>query len=63
VIDTGNNIWIGNLMTCRGAEVSACPQVPFIKMTENILMLFGAGPTGITTPSAANLATITPTNS
>jgi hypothetical protein len=63
VLDTGNNIWIGNLMSCRGAEVSACPQVPFITMTENILSLFGAGPTGLAEPSVANLATITPTNS
>ena len=63
VLDTGNNIWIGNLMPCRGALVNACPQAPFAAMTTNILALFGRGPTGHFQPAVANLASIRPVNS
>ena len=63
VLDTGNIIWIGNLMPCRGALVNACPQAPFATMTTNILRLFGEGPTAHFQPAVSNLATIQPTNS
>ncbi len=57
VFDSGNNIWIGDLMNCPKTQ-SSCPQSTFIAMTNNILQLFGHGPTGLTTTSVSNLATI-----
>ena len=62
VLDTGNNIWIGDLMKCPATQVG-CPQAPFITMTNNILRVFGHGPTGLTTPSIPNLSTISPAGS
>jgi hypothetical protein len=62
VFDSGNNIWIGDLMRCAPTAPS-CPQALFTTMTDNILGVFGAGPAGLTTPSVSNLDTIAPAGS
>jgi hypothetical protein len=61
-IDTGNGIWIGDLSRCTSAA-PRCGAPTLIAITNNILRVFGKGPSGITEPSVSNLATITPVGS
>jgi hypothetical protein len=60
VIDTGNNVWIGDLRTCA---IPGCAAPMLTKITDNILWLFGQGPAGETEPSIANAAFIVPAGS
>jgi hypothetical protein len=62
VIDTGNNIWIGDLRPCR-QSVADCPAPRLAKITGNILWLFGQGPAGLLEPSVSNVNAITPLGS
>jgi len=59
VIDTGNNVWIGDLRTCVEAECSA-PTLR--KITNNILRVFGRGPAGISYPSVPNADSVSAVN-
>ena len=57
VIDTGNNIWIGDLRSCTPSRCAA----PMLRtITNNILRIFGQGPAGILHPSVPNTDTISP---
>jgi hypothetical protein len=59
VIDTGNNIWVGDLRACA-PDVDFCA-VPLIeKITSNILWLFGQGPAGLLQPSVSNVGDVVP---
>jgi hypothetical protein len=62
VIDTGNNIWIGDLRPC-GADDSSCASPIIRRITTNILWLFGQGPAGLLQPSDANAADVSPAGS
>jgi hypothetical protein len=46
VIDTGNNIWIGQLRPCKKTQ-PGCPAPILQTITGNILRVFGAGPAGL----------------
>lgn len=61
VLDTGNNVWIGDLRPCTGS--ASCPAAILTTMTNNILRLFGQGPTGVREPSTSNLADVEPAGS
>ncbi len=58
VIDTGNNVWIGDLHLCSSAV--GCPAPVLTKVTNNILALFGQGPAGAREPSVSNVASVSP---
>lgn len=58
VIDTGNNVWIGDLIPC--ATSSACPSALVTRITENILAGVGHGPLGAIHPPHPNLTSIVP---
>ncbi len=58
VIDTGNNVWIGDLIPCPAT--SACPAPLITRITENILAGVGHGPLGVIHPPHPNLTSITP---
>jgi hypothetical protein len=60
VIDTGNNVWIGDLRPCT---IPGCPAPVLTKITNNILWLFGQGPAGKIEPSTPNAAFISPAGS
>lgn len=62
VIDTGNNIWIGDLRKCP-ADVADCPAPVLDKITGNILRLFGEGPAGLIEPSVSNVNAVAPPGS
>jgi len=62
VIDTGNNIWIGDLRPCSSDE-SSCAAPLIRRITSNILWLFGQGPAGQLQPSDANADDVTPAGS
>jgi hypothetical protein len=62
VIDTGNNVWIGDLRPCT-SENPGCAAPRLTKITNNILRLFGQGPAGETEPAVSNLASISPAGS
>lgn len=57
VIDTGNNVWIGDLRSCTP---SRCAASTLRTITNNILRIFGQGPAGILHPSVPNADTINP---
>ncbi|MGP8009262.1 MAG: N,N-dimethylformamidase beta subunit family domain-containing protein [Acidimicrobiales bacterium] len=62
VIDTGNNVWIGDLRTC--CDVAQYCEAPTLsKITNNILWLFGQGPAGELEPATSNLNSISPEGS
>lgn len=44
VIDTGNNVWIGDLRPCTSSTTCEAPTIT--KITNNILRVFGQGPAG-----------------
>jgi hypothetical protein len=62
VIDTGNNVWIGDLRRCP-ADSAGCPAPTLAKITNNILELFGQGPAGDLEPSLSNVSSISPSGS
>jgi len=62
-IDTGNNVWVGDLNRCTTATYPTCPAPQLITITNNILRLFGKGPSGLIEPSVSNLASIAPAGS
>jgi hypothetical protein len=61
-IDTGNNVWIGDLNRCTSAQAN-CPARELIVITNNILHVFGQGPAGLIEPAATNLSSILPAGS
>ncbi len=62
VIDTGNNIWIGDLRTCASGT-QYCEAGALTKITNNILRVFGQGPAGKLELAASNLGSISPAGS
>ena len=62
VIDTGNNVWIGDLRACP-PSTTPCAGALLTTMTNNILRLFGRGPAGFSLPSVSNLSRVTPAGS
>ncbi len=62
VVDTGNNVWIGDLRPCPRSD-PGCPAPLMTTMTNNILRLVGRGPAGRYEPSHNNLASIAPAGS
>jgi hypothetical protein len=60
VIDTGNNVWIGDLRPC---VEEGCPSTTLRKITNNILQLFGQGPAGREQPSVSNAGSVSAFNS
>jgi hypothetical protein len=62
-IDTGNNVWVGDLNRCTTATYPTCPAPQLIDITNNILRLFGKGPSGLIEPSVSNLSSIIPAGS
>jgi hypothetical protein len=59
VIDTGNNVWIGDLRACAPATTN-CPMPTLTKITNNILRLFGQGPAGVLRPAVSNVDAVSP---
>jgi hypothetical protein len=59
VIDTGNNIWIGDLRPCEPGATS-CASPILRRITTNILWLFGQGPAGQLEPSVSNVNDVEP---
>src|SRR5207248_1262989 len=49
---TGTNWWISKLSADCPPDVTPCPKDAVVKITENVLNLFGAGPAGRVQPSA-----------
>lgn len=62
VVDTGNNVWIGDLRPCPRSD-PGCPTPLMTTMTNNILRLVGRGPAGRYEPAHNNLATVAPAGS
>ena len=62
VVDTGNNIWIGDLRPCAPGT-PYCEVGPLTKITNNILRVFGQGPAGKLEPAVSNLSSISPAGS
>ncbi|MDE3094218.1 MAG: hypothetical protein KGJ47_10605 [Acidobacteriota bacterium] len=62
-IDTGNNVWVGDLNRCTTATDPTCAAPALITITNNILRLFGRGPAGLYEPSVSNVASIVPAGS
>ena len=62
VIDTGNNIWIGDLRPCAPASAE-CEAPVLSKITNNILRLFGQGAAGLLEPAVSNLSAMGPAGS
>jgi hypothetical protein len=61
VIDTGNNVWIGDLRPC--ATTVACAAPTMTKITNNVLRMFGQGPAGQLEPVIPNEDSINPAGS
>lgn len=61
-IDTGNNVWIGDLNRCT-TSTPHCAAPALIAITNNILRVFGQGPAGLSEPAVSNVASITPAGS
>jgi hypothetical protein len=57
VIDTGNNVWIGDLRSCTEP---GCAAPTLRKITNNILRTFGQGPSGVLRPSIPNANSVSP---
>jgi hypothetical protein len=62
VIDTGNNIWIGDLRPC-GSDDTSCASPVIRRITSNILWLFGQGPAGLLQPADGNAVDVSPAGS
>lgn len=62
VIDTGNNVWIGDLGSCA-PSASGCEAPVLTKITNNILRVFGRGPADSIEPVVPNARSITPAGS
>ncbi len=62
VIDTGNNVWIGDLRACTPGS-GTCEAPTITKITNNILRIFGQGPAGNLEPAVANASSIGPSGS
>jgi hypothetical protein len=60
VIDTGNNVWIGGLRPC---VEGGCSAALLTKITNNILRVFGEGPSGHLYPSVSNADSLGPLDS
>jgi hypothetical protein len=60
VIDTGNNVWIGDLRPCTE---SGCAAPTLRKITNNILRTFSQGPAGVLQPSIPNAYSVSPADS
>ncbi len=56
VIDTGNNVWIGDLRACTSGETCVAPTIT--KITNNILRVFGQGPAEELEPVVPNVSAI-----
>ena len=56
VIDTGNNVWIGDLRACASGETCVAPTIT--KITNNILRVFGQGPAEELEPVVPNVSAI-----
>lgn len=61
-LDTGNNVWIGDLASCSPGY-SQCSIPYIVAITNNILRVFGQGPSGLIEPAVSNLASVTPAGS
>jgi hypothetical protein len=61
VIDTGNNVWIGDLRPC--ATTANCAAPTLTKITNNILRVVGQGPAGQLEPVTPNASSISPAGS
>ena len=61
-IDTGNNVWVGDLSRCTSATPN-CAAPALIHITNNILRVFGQGPAGLIKPAVSNLNSISPAGS
>jgi hypothetical protein len=61
VLDTGNNVWIGDLQSC--APAPDCSASTLTTITNNILRLFGRGPAGILEPAVSNTNFVSPPGS
>jgi hypothetical protein len=61
-IDTGNNVWIGDLSRCTNSTPH-CAAPALITITNNLLRVFAQGPAGLIEPAVSNLASITPAGS
>lgn len=61
-LDTGNNVWVGDLAPCTSA-ITDCPAPVLTTITNNILRVFGQGPAGLIEPATTNLASIFPEGS
>jgi hypothetical protein len=61
VMDTGNNVWIGDLRPC--ATTNTCEAPTMTKITNNILRIFGQGPAGQLEPVVPNAGSISPAGS
>ena len=62
VFDSGDVNWIGAMLPCPKG-VAACPDLTVQKITENLLWLFGQGPSGRLIPSRPNWKSVTPAGS
>jgi len=52
VFATGTNDWISKMVEdCPSTATYTCPKSALIKITTNVLNLFGAGPAGVSHPS------------
>ena len=60
VIDTGNNVWVGDLRPCTNV---GCAAPTLTKITNNILRAFGQGPAGVLQPPLPNTDSISPADS
>ncbi len=61
VFSSGTNEWIADLQQCpAGTAVSQCPSQDIRILTNNVLRLFGSGPTGQTDPSVSNASQFYP---
>lgn len=58
VFDSGTNLWVASLGNACPTTMSSCPYPATVRITENILRAFGAGPAGRLHPSVANAAAI-----
>lgn len=62
VFDSGNVNWIDAMLPCPKG-VTVCPDQTVQKITENLLWLFGQGPSGRLIPSSPNWKSVTPQGS
>jgi hypothetical protein len=58
VFDTGTNVWVASLGNACPASMPGCPYPATVRITENVLRGFGAGPAGRRHPSVANATAV-----